>query len=286
MNPTQFLVPNSGKSNRNDRKIFSFLLLLIVALTVVCLLALLTLAILSLIPDGHTTPEPLDTIQPPVTDDQPVISIPNDITLVQTDDAGIEYIGKMVFFGESTTAHLSSRPGLPIESAQVWKDSSGTKRLSSRITSEKILCGGVEMTIAEACAQETPEYVVLSFGLNGIMDFIANKDSYKNNYSKLIKAIQTASPETKIILQTVYPVANASSFSVDLATLNGYIMTLNEWLPEIAAAHETVRVADTASVLRAIDGGLISAYDNGDGIHLSADAYHAILDYLRTHAWK
>ena len=286
MNPTQFLVPDSGKSNRNDRKIFSFLLLLIVALTVVCLLALLTLAILSLIPDGQTTPEPLDTIQPPVTDDQPVISIPNDITLAQTDDAGIEYIGKMVFFGESTTAHLSSRPGLPIESAQVWKDSSGTKRLSSRITSEKILCGGVEMTIAEACAQKKPEYVVLSFGLNGIMDFIANKDSYKNNYSKLIKAIQTASPETKIILQTVYPVANASSFSVDLATLNGYIMTLNEWLPEIAAAHENVRVADTASVLRTIDGGLISAYDNGDGIHLSADAYHAILDYLRTHAWK
>ena len=286
MNPTQFLVPDNGKGNGNDRKLFSFLLLLIVALTVVCLLALLTLAILNLIPQEQNPPELPDTSPPETLDDQPVSTDPADVMLLQTDDAGVEYIGKMVFIGESTTAHLSSRPGLPIEGTQVWKDSSGTKRLSSRITSEKILCDGVEMTIAEACAQKKPEYVVLSFGLNGIMDFIANKDSYKNNYSKLIKAIQTASPETKIILQTVYPVSNANSFSVDLATLNSYIMTLNEWLPEIAAAHEKVRVADTASVLRTLDGALISAYDNGDGIHLSADAYHAILDYLRTHAWK
>jgi len=29
-----------------------------------------------------------------------------------------------------------------------------------------------------------------------------------------------------------------------------------------------------------------SAYDVGDGIHLTANAYVAVLDYLRTHAWQ
>ena len=286
MNPAKFLMPQNGHDDHNDQRILLILLTLIASLTLLCLLALITLVVLALIPNAAPPAEPLDTDLQDTTAHLTVSLTPDDVMLEQTEDAGLEYIGSMIFFGESTTAHLSSRPGLPIEASQVWKDSSGTKRLSSRITSEKILCGGAEMTIAEACAQEKPDFVVLSFGLNGIMDFISNKNSYTNNYSKLINAIQQASPETKIILQTVYPVAKASAFSVDLETLNNHIMTLNEWLPEIAAAHENVRVVDTASALRSVDGTLISAYDNGDGIHLSADAYHAILDYLRTHAWQ
>ena len=118
------------------------------------------------------------------------------------------------------------------------------------------------------------------------MDFINNKNSYVNNYGKLIGAIQAASPDTRIILQTVYPVSNADDFSVDVATLNAHIDTLNSWLPEIAAAHKNVRVADTASMLRNVDGQLGSAYDVGDGIHLNANAYLDVLAYLRTHAWQ
>ena len=127
---------------------------------------------------------------------------------------------------------------------------------------------------------------MLSFGLNGLSDFIANKSAYVNNYGKLIQAIQSASPDTKVILQTVYPVCQAGNFAEDVETLNQYIMKLNEWLPEIAAAYENVRVADTASVLRSDANALISAYDNGDGQHLTADAYLEILSYLRTHAWQ
>ena len=286
MNPAHFLIPDNGNDHNNNSRIFSILLVVISSLATFCILALALLVVLLLAPD--TTPQhpPIDTGVSDTTADRPTSITPADVTLAQTEDAGSEYINKMIFIGESTTAHLSSRPGLPIDPLQVWKDKSGTKRLSSRITSEKILCNGTEMTIAEACAQTKPTYVVLSFGLNGIMDFVSDKNSYVSNYSKLIKAIRQASPDSKIILQTVYPVSNADSFSVDIATLNSHLMTLNEWLPEIAAAHENVRVVDTASVLRAADGTLISSYDNGDGIHLSADAYRAILDYLRTHAWK
>ena len=279
--------PTEQPNGNSDRKVFSVLTLIIAALAIFCLLALVALVVLRIVPLGNDSPLPEDTQGTQSnTDDLPSSLTPADVMLQETADAGLEYIGKMVFIGESTTSHLSSRPGLPIQAAQVWKDNSGTKRLSSRITSEKILCNGSEMTIAEACALEKPEYVVLSFGLNGIIDFIANKNSYTSNYSKLIKAIQAASPETRIILQTVYPVSSADDFSVDLATLNGYIMTLNEWIPEIAAAHDGVRVVDTASVLRTVDGVLGSAYDVGDGIHLTANAYVAVLDYLRTHAWQ
>ena len=69
-------------------------------------------------------------------------------------------------------------------------------------------------------------------------------------------------------------------------TVNRYIMTLNTWIPEIAAAHENVRYADTASVLRMSDQALYPSYDAGDGIHLTAAAYEKVLQYLRTHAWQ
>ena len=123
--------------------------------------------------------------------------------------------------------------------------------------------------------------------LNNIVHFFGNKDNYVNNYNKLINAITEASPNTRIILQSVYPVsASCSNFSVDGATVCAYTETLNEWLREIASTHENVRFVDTASVLKAADGTLLSAYDNGDGVHLSTEAYNQILLYLRTHAWK
>ncbi len=145
---------------------------------------------------------------------------------------------------------------------------------------------GEHLTIFEACAKKRPPYLVLSFGINGISKFVEHKELYVNNYQKLIQTIQAASPDTKIILQTVYPVRAATGFSVDTDTLNRYITILNGWLFEIASQNKSVRIADTASVLRDTDGKLLAAYDSGDGLHLNRQAYEAILHYLGTHAWQ
>ena len=104
----------------------------------------------------------------------------------------------------------------------------------------------------------------------------------------LIRAIQEASPDTRIILQSVYPVTlDCSAWKENGATVSEYTRTLNSWLPEIAASFENVRFVDTASVLTDDEGCLISSYDfNGDGIHLTTSAYEQILLYLRTHAWQ
>lgn len=46
------------------------------------------------------------------------------------------------------------------------------------------------------------------------------------------------------------------------------------------------KYADSASVLKAEDGSLREDYGNGDGIHLNADGFNAVLNYLRTHAYQ
>lgn len=275
---------------RNPQNPFAYLLLAIALLAIVALLCagVLLIATLMTSPDTPAEAPPSET-EP----DLPSSLTPEEVTLDETPDAGMAYIDQMIFFGESTTSHLRSRGVLTggRDTPQVWDDaSSGTKTLSSKLLSETIDYPktGEKLTIAEAVEREKPAYIVLSFGLNNISGFIANKSLYVNNYSRLIRAIQTASPDTRIILQSVYPVTlDCSAWKENGATVSEYTRTLNSWLPEIAASFENVRFVDTASVLTDDEGCLISSYDfNGDGIHLTTSAYEQILLYLRTHAWQ
>lgn len=209
--------------------------------------------------------------------------------LTSTGDFGTEYLDRMVFLGESTTTHLRARGGLRPD--QVWANASGTMKLDSATLSRPIqdAATGNLITITEAAESRRPEYLVLSFGLNGITGFIQNKDSYLNNYRTLIERIQSVSPSTRIIVQSVYPVAQAScqtdwKFSVPPETINAYAETLNGWLREFCPTLPAVRFVDTASVLQNEEGFLRPDFTT-DGIHLTKSAYDEILLYLRTHGW-
>lgn len=265
---------------------------LIALLLALCLLLSLILGIVALTMRANEQETESEQHTETQTQSDAAISVDLEkVILREGADAGMEYIDQMIFFGESTTAHLRSRGVLTGGTAtkQVWADQSGTKTLSSQLLSTTIVYPetGEQLLIPQAVERSKPKYMVLSFGLNNIVGFAEKKSLYINNYNKLIAAIQSASPDTKIILQSVYPIALTNSdFSVDAETVNRYSQTLNEWLIEIAASHENVRFADTGSVLRGADNALLPAYDNGDGVHLSTAAYEAILSYLRTHPWN
>jgi hypothetical protein len=201
-------------------------------------------------------------------------------------DASEASLDRTVFFGESTTTHLAARGGL--DRRQVWCDQSGTRMLSPRVALDPLIDPdtGNPISLGALCAREQPETLVLSFGLNGAVYFVAHKEHYLTCYTQLIDAVLASSPNTEILLQTVYPVARADAYSVSVDTLNAYLQTLNGWLPEIAQEYPNVRVIDTASVLRAPDGRLRAELADADGIHLLPAAYGEILQYLRTHARK
>jgi hypothetical protein len=226
---------------------------------------------------GHSTDDPGQPAKAPV-------------TLTETADMGQAYQDSIIFVGDSTTAHLRSRGVLTggTETRQVWVPSDNTLLLDFNITKKKIVypATGIEMTIAEATEKDKPAYMILTIGLNGITSFVNNKNLYQNCYGSLIDTIKKASPDTKIILQSVYPVAaNQRTFTADAVTLNGYIDILNGYVKELAADKE-VRYLDTNSALKGPDGLLPESYQNGDGIHLTAEGYRVILDYIRTHGYQ
>ena len=275
---------------KHEVRFFRVMMVLALSLMGVCLTAALIIGIASGI--DETAPEPAVEQERVEQTVNPMEGTPDDTTvrlLGETKDMGEDYIGRMIFVGESTTAHLKSRGVLRDGQAteQVWSDASGTMPLDLTVLQKTINYPptGRPMTIAAAAGVAKPKYIVLSFGVNGIVGFSKKEDLYARAYGKLIDAIHQASPDTVVILQTVYPIAtNQTAFGEGAATINGYIRRRNEQLLDIARAHDAY-VVNTASVLCDEAGNLKAEYQTGDGIHLKAEAYRLILQYLRTHAY-
>ena len=204
--------------------------------------------------------------------------------LTETPDMGQSYIDSLIFVGDSNTAHMRSFAVLSDgkDTKQVWSTESQTLMLDSEITQRKIIYPetGELLTIAEAAALKKPEYLVISLGTNGVA--FLTEENFKKAYTKLLDAIKEASPDTKIMVQSIYPVT-ATYDKIP----NEKITQANEWLVELAA-EESVKYLDTASVLRDSKGYLKESYNSyhKDGYHVNTAAYIEILNYIRTHGWQ
>ena len=206
-------------------------------------------------------------------------------------DAGQSYIDSFIFLGESTTYHLKSRGVLSggTNTKQVWAPKSGTLMLDASTADCRIIYPETneELSLSDALAQKQPKYLLLTFGLNGAVKNISRGSQYfKSCYLKLIDAVRKASPSTCVILQSCFPVAqnmDMSSYTVSVAQLNKYIDNINEWTAELAKENGYPYL-NTSEILKNADGNLKNEFQSGDGYHLTAKAYKAILGYIRTHA--
>ena len=109
-----------------------------------------------------------------------------------------------------------------------------------------------------------------------------DEDYFKECYTGVINAVKQASPNTKIICNSIYPVGR--SYAQLDSINNDKINAANEWIKEVAAETGT-RYSDTCSVLKDSEGWLRDDLQNGDYIHLNAQGFTEVLNYLRTHAY-
>lgn len=199
-----------------------------------------------------------------------------DPLLAETDDMGQAYVDKFVFLGDSTTHGLASY-GV-VDSKQVWTPQSGTLTLDRwNISTIVYPDDGSQITIAEAAAKKKPAYLLITLGVNGVS--YLDESTFTSVYTELVKAVQQASPDTKIILNSIYPIV-----SDYYGITNAKIDTANTWIKKIAMATGT-RYLDSASVLKDTNGALIEKYSNGDKLHENAAGYQLIINYLRTHGY-
>lgn len=233
-------------------------------------------------PDPNAVPSP--EVSAEVTDEPQPVPEKSSVELGETPDAGQEYVDKLVFIGDSTTYGLKYYAVLSggKSTDQVLTPASGTLALFNQSFATVQYPGtDEEIPIVDAVIRRAPEYLVLTIGVNGVS--MMDEDAFKSDYISLVERIKENCPNVKIICNSIYPV-EASYEAKDNGINNQVIDRANGWIYDIAEATGTHYV-NSASVLKGSDGRLIPAYGNGDGIHLCADGFNAVLNYLRTHAW-
>lgn len=200
------------------------------------------------------------------------------VILAKTPHGGVEYLNKIIFLGDSRTYGLKTFAMLDggENTTQVWTPKNGTMSVWD-MQYQKILFPDTqtEMSVYEATAIKKPEFLLISLGFNGFE--LVSKDYFISEYTKLINAIKSASPNTRIILQEMFPVCRSYTL-----TTNEKIEESNKWILEIAEKNNCFYLA-TNEVLKDKNGYLIEEYST-DGCHLTPLGLDVQIEYICTHA--
>lgn len=238
-------------------------------------------------PDTYPPETQAPDTEPPVTQtpdtEMQMPDEPTSTLLGESEDMGQEYIDRFVFLVDATNVGLRSYGALSggKDTKQVWRTTSGTLTLSG-ICDKKIIYPqtGIEMTVADATSKSKPEYLVIALGFEGMNQISADK--FIEEYTALINAVMNASPNTKIILQSVYPIASRVTGKVS----NAKIDELNSVIYSLAQSCG-VKYLDTCTALKDSNGAMKDEYDNGGtGWNMNAKGFETVLSYIRTHGYK
>ena len=228
--------------------------------------------------------EPPEESSAPATEAPVTVDYPTQ--LGETPDAGREYLDKFVFLGDSTTYGIGVYYGYGYTElcppSQVWTPASGTLTLSNYSIATIVYPEtGEELPIAEAAARAKPEIMMITLGVNGIS--FMDEDWFIRDYTDLVNKIHEASPDTKIILNTIYPVAASYKYLSDIN--NDKVNAANGWIKRIAE-NTGCRFLNSHECLVGSDGFLPESSQNGDGLHLNGEAFTTVMHYIRTHAYQ
>ncbi len=180
------------------------------------------------------------------------------------------------FFGDSTTAHMAVRGGVPAE--RVWSGEGSTVRFSSvnRERCVKLPSGGL-VTLREAAARVKPRVLVITLGVSGGAGVLSEAD-FKSIYKAMLLSVKEASPGTKIYAQSILPLSDKSVKYYKRITKEA-VIAANSWIREVCASL-SVPYIDTHSLLTDGSGYLKKEYQNDEYMHLTGSAYAVILENI------
>ena len=234
--------------------------------------------------DGQQTPEGGQQQPEPSPEAQTPRPEQDAVNLAQTEDMGREYLDKFVFLGDSTTYGLGyyydhGYTDL-VPPSQIWTPANGTLTLDQwNYVNIVYPQTGEELKLVDLLELTKPAYICITLGVNGVS--FMSEDYFKESYTALVQKIQEVSPDTTIILNSIYPVTvgyEAKNNGIN----NLKIEAANLWVYDVAKACG-VHFLNSASVLMNESRVLPDEYTNGDGLHLNGESFRLVIEYLRTH---
>lgn len=146
---------------------------------------------------------------------------------------------------------------------------------------------GVLFRLPESVYQLKPSKVFLMIGTNDLGENKPEQDIV-HNIGQIISAIQTNCPETKIYLESVYPVSNIRHKKIRRYIVkkrtNKKINRLNKALEELAQG-KNITYIDVYSHLVDETGNICLDY-TVEGLHLTVEGYRAVAEVLKPYVME
>lgn len=204
-------------------------------------------------------------------------------TLPETADAGAEYVDGIFFLGDKALSALKDDGMLTGADAskQVWVPDGGRLPLQELdTTAYRSPVTGNNAPAADIALVNKPA-VILIFPSPDNANMVT-RDQLVASYDILVSAILEQSPDTKIILSSLTPIAASYEYE-DLT--NEKIEEINGWIAE-AAEQTGAKYLDAFDGLLNSQGFLSEEYHDGDGLHLGSAGMALWLEYVKTHAYQ
>lgn len=199
----------------------------------------------------------------------------DEVKLKKTKDYGNEYFNKIVMAGDSNTMNMYLTGYLKGNNA--WAIPCLHAESMYRIDIN--LYGyNKKMKLIDATKEYKPGIMILNFGT--FSTAWINEDTFLEKANLMIEEIKKASPNTKLILISIYPIKsgyNVNQFTQE--TINKY----NFMILEMAKKHN-LKYLDVQEVLKGTDGYIKNEYVVEDKFHLTNLGHSTVRNYIRTHA--
>lgn len=203
------------------------------------------------------------------------------MALPGSQDTGLEYLFNLTFLCDDSFAAVGSFGANygSTASAQVWLPAGGSLPAAGAAGTRIIYPNdGTEKTPADAAGLYQPARLVIYLGGDSLGS--ADRDSFIAGYSSLVKGIQSASPETRIICCSIGSVTAAYTGTDGLTAER--VAQANQWIQQVCA-DTGVYYADLGAILNDTSGALSAEYAATDGRSINAAGISKIMEYFRMH---
>ena len=227
---------------------------------------------------AYTTPTPTPTTAPKTYG----AAGDSAAALPETAEADSDYVDGIFFLGDRALSALTDESMLTGANAskQVWVPASGRLPMQELAAATfRSPVTGNNAPAVDIAQVNTPDVIIIFASPDNAN--MVTKEELIDSYNTLIAAIKEKSPDTKIILSSLTPLAASYEFE-DLT--NEIIEEINTWIAS-AAEGAGVRYLDAYTGLLNPQGYLSEEYHDGDAMHLNAAGMEVWLDYVKTHAW-
>ena len=197
------------------------------------------------------------------------------VKLKETKNYGNEYFNKITMVGDSNIMNMYLNGYL--NGLRAW--AIPCLHAESMHSIEINLYGlGIKMKLLDAVEKYKPETMILNFGT--FSTAWISEETFIKKANAMIEQIKEKSPNTKIILISIYPIKkgdNINKFQQDI--INKY----NFLILEMAYKHG-LKYLDVQEVLKGDDGYGKEEYFVDDKFHLTLLGHSTVKEYIKTHA--